>query len=142
MSAIDPYHVSRSAEFSTYTPGTVDDDYPENGGVTEETLGTAHPAPTPTPDPTLTSLDPSTVENVGMVVVRLIGADFRPESVGEWESTPVPTTFVSATELACDVNVDQIPPDAYAVHVRTGEHVTANKAFTVTEAPPDPEPEP
>ena len=86
----------------------------------------------PDPDPTITSLNPSTaVAGSGTTQVTVTGTQFRADSKVEANQAAIPTTFVSATSLTAQFPV---PATAGPVTftVRTDTEESNPSTFTVT----------
>ena len=106
------------------------------GGVANEpmTPGGGGGTPPPDPAPVLTTLTPATGSAAaGPITVTLTGTGFIAESVALVNSSPVATTYVSATELT--VTYDPATEGDKTVSVRNGAAgapTSGTLTFTVT----------
>jgi outer membrane protein assembly factor BamB len=67
---------------------------------------------------TITSLSPSTVQAGVAFTLTINGSNFDPSSVVLFSGNPVPTTFVSTTQLTASISASDIAqPDPYSVEV-------------------------
>lgn len=76
---------------------------PAPGGGTATMPFTIDAAAQPNPAPVLSAIEPASARRGGPITLTVRGTGFVPGSRILWAATPVPTTFVSATELQARV---------------------------------------
>ena len=88
--------------------------------------------------PVLTALiPPSAAVGDPAFTLRIRGTGFTANDVALWNGSPIPTSFVSATELTASVSMTRIDAGAVPVTVRTIGNALSNAlAFTVNAEPP------
>lgn len=88
--------------------------------------------------PTLTGISPSSVLVNSLFTLTVTGSGFQSNSVITWGGTPLPTTFVSSTQLTATVSASQTATvGTYAVAVTTpGLTTTSSQNFTVNNPTP------
>ena len=92
---------------------------------------------TASPAPTITSLTPSTAQAGGPAFTLTVnGSVFTANSTVLWNDTPLPTNFVSATQLTASVATNLITSPATATVTVSTNGVTSNGSpFTITAIP-------
>ena len=116
---------------STLT-GAIPADVADGGGTDP------NPEPEPGMEPTLTSLDPNTVEkDSANIVMSCRGTNFTDSSVIVFAGVDEPTTFVSPEEITTGVtpSLGWGTDVGIPVHVRQGTYETAPLDFIFTSVP-------
>jgi hypothetical protein len=90
--------------------------------------------------PVLNTLEPATSPNNNAnLKIKCKGASFDATCVIYMNGNPMPTTFVSPTEITTNVNLVGMAPQTINVAVVSGAGVVSQtRTFTVTAAPPPP----
>ena len=90
------------------------------------------------PTPSITSLDPDTVEGGTTVTITLRGSGFLPGGTVSARATQIPTTFVSSSEVRFTLTVPQFS-SADVIHIRYElDEVFSNVLLLKVNAPPPP----
>ncbi len=90
---------------------------PAPGGGTSNAVGFTVATPGQNPLPALDHISPASsvaAQTGGLLTVSLYGAGFVDGATAQWDGTPRPTTFVSATELQLELNGSDV--DAAGQH--------------------------
>ena len=110
---------ARKANHATAAPGHGGWGRPDSGDYTTM------------PDPNITTLTPNTVAaSAGPTTVTVAGTNFAQSAVIEVDQTPVPTTYVSATQLT--TSFDPTTAGTKQFTVRQDPHESNSVPFTVT----------
>jgi hypothetical protein len=92
------------------------------------------------PAVTISGLSPvSVTAGAAAITLTVNGSGFISGSVVEWNESPVPTTFVSASQLTASISADLIASagTASVAVLNTGAGASNTETFTVNPAPPE-----
>lgn len=92
------------------------------------------------PTPEITSVDPPAAPTgAKLEKVRILGKGFVEKSEVLFESVPMPTTFVSSTEITCELDLAGVNPGKYTLRVRNlGGRTSSTADFLVSDSLPPP----
>ncbi|MCB9643592.1 MAG: IPT/TIG domain-containing protein [Myxococcales bacterium] len=92
------------------------------------------------PTPEITSIDPSTAPTGSKLdSLRVVGKGFVDKTEVLFESVPVPTTYVSSTEITFKLDLVGVNPGKYTLRLRNpGGRTSGTADFVVTEPLPPP----
>lgn len=82
--------------------------------------------------PRLTSINPTTSPNIGLIWIYVYGTNFSPISKVNLDATDIATNFISPTELSIHISTMSFPPGAYPLYVKNGGLASNALTFTFT----------
>ena len=94
----------------------------------------------PNIEPTLTTLNGSmTLTGVPTFTLTLTGEKFTIGTVAQWNGQPLPTTYISSTQLQCTINANLVQtPSIDSLSVKTVHYISNTKPFNVVTQFPQP----
>jgi len=133
---IDPKAIEVTLPLNGKTPGKYKIKVKKRNGTESKALEfTAKPLPLPT----ITGVTPDPVAEGTQVTITVKGTGFVQSSVVLFQAVPLPTTYVSGTELTAKLDLKNTLPGKYNVQVKSpGGRTSAPYVFTVIKPGPPP----